>query len=57
MGMSINHSLIKAKKCTPAQLKKLAGEALKQINSKRYDAILKKRNLSSILQPCIGARP
>ena len=39
-----------AKNCTPAQLKKLAGEALKQINSKRYDAILNKRNLSSILK-------
>ena len=39
-----------AKKCTSAQLKKLAGEALEQINSKRYDAILNKRNLSSILK-------
>ena len=39
-----------AKKCTPPQLKKLAGEALKQINEKRYDAQLSSRKKSSILK-------
>ena len=39
-----------AKKCTPPQLKKLAGEALEQINEKRYDAQLSSRKKSSILK-------
>ena len=38
------------KKCTQTQLKKIAGEALKQINSKHYDALLNKRKLPSILK-------
>ena len=38
------------KKCTQAQLKKIAGEALEQINSKHYDVQLNKRNLPCILK-------
>ena len=39
-----------AQKSTQAQLKKMAGEALKQINDKRYDTILKTRKQVSILK-------
>ena len=39
-----------AQKCTQPQLKKLAGEALKQINEKRYDTLLRSRKKSSVLK-------
>ena len=39
-----------AKQCTSNQLKKLAGEALKQINEKHYDAMLNLRDQASILK-------